>query len=117
MIYETRLEQPLSRARFLLRMLGHGLFGLVLVAVSLAIGMTGYEYFEDLAWRDAFVNSAMLLGGMGPVDGPKTDGGKVFAGLYALYCGLIVIVTVSVVLAPIVHRAIHKFHWTKDGAK
>jgi hypothetical protein len=117
MIYERRQDTPLSRARFLLRMLRHGLFGLILVAASLAIGIAGYEYFEDFAWRDAFLNSAMLLGGMGPVDGPKTDGGKVFAGLYALYCGLVVIITVSVVLAPVVHRLIHKFHWTKDSAK
>src|SRR5258706_229053 len=78
------------------------------------IGIAGYEHFEGLPWRDAFLNSAMLLGGMGPVDGPKTDAGKVFAGLYALYCGLVVIISVSVVLAPVVHRAIHLFHWKKE---
>ena len=115
MIYETRLQAPLSRVQFLLRLLRHALAGLVLVALSLGIGIAGYEHFEGLAWRDAFLNSAMLLGGMGPVDAPRTDGGKLFAGLYALFCGLVVIVSVSVVLAPVVHRAIHLFHWRKDA--
>jgi hypothetical protein len=73
MIYETRLDPPLPRARFLLRLAGHGLVGLLLVAASLGIGIAGYEHFEGLAWRDAFLNSAMLLGGMGPVDSPQTD--------------------------------------------
>ena len=58
--------------------------------------MAGYGYFEDLAWRDAFLNSAMLLGGMGPVDAPGTDGGKVFAGLDALYAGLVFIVAARI---------------------
>jgi len=115
MIYETRLDPPLPRARFLLRLLRHGLIGFLLLGASLGIGIAGYEHFEDLAWRDAFLNSAMLLGGMGPVDAPQTDGGKVFAGLYALFCGLVVIISVSVVLAPVVHRAIHLFHWKKEA--
>lgn len=71
-------------------------------------------YFEHLAWRDAFLNAAMLLGGMGPVDGPKSDGGKIFAGLYALYSGLLILVTAGVVLSPVLHRILHKFHWAKD---
>ena len=76
--------------------------------------MAGYEYFEHLRWRDAFLNSAMLMGGMGPVDAPRTNGGKVFAGLYALYAGLGFLVAAGVVLAPIVHRLMHKFHWRED---
>ena len=71
-------------------------------------------YFESLPWRDAFLNAAMLLGGMGPVDAPKTDGGKVFAGLYALYAGLLILITAGVVLAPVLHRLLHKFHWAQD---
>ena len=71
-------------------------------------------YFESLPWRDAFLNAAMLLGGMGPVDAPKTNGGKVFAGLYALYAGLLILITAGVVLAPVLHRLLHKFHWAQD---
>ncbi|HPU54569.1 MAG TPA: hypothetical protein PK359_23635, partial [Burkholderiaceae bacterium] len=70
--------------------------------------------FEGLRWRDAFLNAAMLLGGMGPVDAPRTDGGKVFAGLYALYAGLVFLVAVSLVLTPILHRLMHRFHWGQD---
>jgi hypothetical protein len=73
--------------------------------------MAGYACFEDLAWRDAFLNAAMLLGGMGPVESPQTDGGKLFAGTYALYSGLLFIVSVGIVLVPVAHRLLHKFHW------
>ena len=82
-----------------------------MLGVSLALGMMGYEHFENLPWRDAFLNAAMLLGGMGPVDPPKTDGGKVFAGLYALYAGLVFLVTAGLVFAPVLHRVLHRFHW------
>lgn len=113
-MYEARHSRPLSFRRFLLRMLRHALFALALVAVSLAIGMWGYETFENMGWRDAFVNSAMLLGGMGPV---KTDGlsdtGKVFAGLYALYAGLVLIIVIGVMMAPVLHRLMHLFHWAE----
>ena len=82
-----------------------------LVALSLGVGMIGYGYFEHFSMLDGFLNSAMLLGGMGPVNAPVTQGGKVFAGLYALYSGLVFIVTAALVFTPIVHRVLHKFHW------
>ena len=113
-MYETRAEPILPRGRFIVRLAQHSAGAFGLVALSLLIGMVGYVAFERLPWIDAFLNSAMLLGGMGPVNNPVTPGGKLFAGLYALYCGLVVIVTMGVVLAPILHRALHKFHWRKD---
>ena len=116
-MYESRAEAPLPLGRFVLRMLAHGGGVGVLVAVSLAIGMAGYHAFERLSWLDAFLNAAMLLGGMGPVDNPATSAGKLFAGLYALYCGLVVIVATGTFLVPVLHRAIHLFHWRRDHAK
>lgn len=113
-MYEARTHRPLTRQRFLLRLAAHSASALALVAGSLAIGMAGYMWFEGLAWRDAFLNAAMLLGGMGPVDAPKTDGGKLFAGLYALYAGLAFIVFAGLLVAPVLHRLLHKFHWDTD---
>ena len=95
-------------------MLLHFVAALALLLGSLMLGMAGYEYFEQLPWRDAFLNAAMLLGGMGPVDAPRTDGGKLFAGLYALYAGLVFLVAVGLIFAPVVHRVMHKFHWKQD---
>jgi hypothetical protein len=101
--------------RFLLRMLLHAAAAQLLVGASLIVGMWGYGYFEHMAWRDAFVNSAMLLGGMGPMktDG-LSDGGKVFAGCYALYAGLVFIIVIGIMLAPVIHRVLHVFHWTAE---
>ena len=87
-----------------------GVIALALIAVSLFIGMVGYHLLEGLNWMDAFLNASMLLGGMGPVNAPATFGGKLFAGLYALYCGLAVILVAGVILAPIAHRILHRFH-------
>jgi hypothetical protein len=110
-MYEDRNLRPITRIAFAGRLARHAAVALALTLVSLAIGMAGYEYFEDLPWRDAFLNSAMLLGGMGPVDAPKTPGGKLFAGLYALYAGLVFLIVAGLLLGPVVHRVLHRFHW------
>jgi hypothetical protein len=116
-MYERRSDPVLPRSRFRARLLRHAAAAAALVLGSLSMGMAGYVYFEHLSWLDAFVDASMLLGGMGPVHNPQTAGGKLFAGLYALYSGLVFLVTVGVVLAPILHRALHKFHWTEDSRR
>jgi hypothetical protein len=109
-IYERSGEPPLPRRQFYQRLARHFALALILLAVSLFIGMLGYEYFEHLEWHDAFENACMLLGGMGPVNNPASNAGKLFAGWYALYAGLVFIVTASVILAPLLHRMLHLFH-------
>ena len=113
-MYESKAHPPISRSRFIRRVLLHAAAALAMMLVSLMLGMAGYQYFEQLPWRDAFLNAAMLMGGMGPVDAPRTDGGKLFAGLYALYAGLILLVAAVLVVTPVVHRVMHRFHWEKD---
>ncbi len=113
-MYEHRATRPLPTSRFLRRLAKHVAVAILIVVVSLVVGMLGYSRFEKLPWRDAFLNSAMLLGGMGPVDAPKTPAGKLFAGMYALYCGLIFLVAVGIVFAPLLHRLLHRFHWTDE---
>jgi len=110
-MYESHAEPLLPRPRFLRRLSLHFFGAAGLLVASLLIGMAGYGYFEGLAWPDAFVNAAMLLGGMGPVDPPKTDGGKIFAGMYALYAGLVFLIAAGVIFVPVLHRLMHKFHW------
>jgi len=113
-MYESR-RQPLVRpADFLWRVLGHAAAALVLVAGSLALGMAGYMHFEALAPLDAFLEASMLLGGMGPLNPPVTHAGKLFAGFFALYAGLVFIATAALILAPVVHRVLHRFHLDRD---
>jgi len=108
--FERRGQPVIPSHHFLLRLAHSGIISLALIAFSLAIGMIGYHKLEDLSWIDAFLNASMLLGGMGPVNTPVTYAGKLFAGLYALYCGLSVIIAAGVIFAPVVHRILHKFH-------
>jgi hypothetical protein len=108
--FEHRAQPVIPPHQFLVRLARSGVIALALVAVSLAIGMVCYHLLEGLGWMDAFLNAAMLLGGMGPVNPPLTWGGKLFAGLYALYCGLVVIFIAGIILAPVAHRILHRFH-------
>jgi len=109
-MYESRKQPLLPSGLFARRMARHFAAAGVLIAASLGLGMAGYAGFEHLGWLDAFLNSAMLLGGMGPVNMPQTSAGKLFAGLYALYAGLVVIVVAGLMLAPVAHRLLHRFH-------
>jgi len=110
-MYEQKSEPPLLREFFARRMCRHALIAIGLVAFSLAIGMTGYCWFEHLSLLDGFLNTAMLLGGMGPVNPPVTAAGKFFAGCFALYAGLVFIVTAALLFTPLLHRLMHRFHW------
>jgi len=92
-------------------MADHVALAAVLVFVSLLVGMWGYEHYEHMPWRDAFLNTAMLLGGMGPVDPLHSNGGKVFAGIFALYAGVVFLVVAGLFLVPVIHRIAHLFHF------
>ncbi len=115
-MYEPRRHPPLPRRRFAVRMLRHVAVAVLLLAASLVLGMLGYEHFEHLEWHDAFENACMLLGGMGPVNNPVTPTGKLFAGWYALYSGLVFVVTTGIILAPALHRMLHLFHYDEHDS-
>lgn len=88
---------------------------LPLLVATLAIGMAIYHWIEDLSWTDSFLNAAMLMSGMGPVDRLHSTPGKWLAGGYALFCGLVFIVLAGVMLAPVIHSVLHRFHLESSG--
>ena len=88
----------------------NAVIGFALLVFSLGIGMIGYHIFEGLSWLDSLLNASMILGGMGPVNPLKTDAGKVFASFYALYSGVILLASVGILITPIFHRFLHRFH-------
>jgi hypothetical protein len=116
-MFEHRSRPLLPRPKYYRRLAKSILAGAGLVGVSLAAGMAGYHYFEYLPWLDAFANASMILSGMGPLANPQTVGGKLFAGCYALYSGLVLILVAGVVFAPVVHRFLHKFHVEDSNAE
>ena len=109
-MFEHRSQPLLPRHEYYKRLVRSTMVGFALIGFSLLLGMSGYHAFENLSWLDAFVNAAMLLGGMGPVDTLHTTAGKIFAGIYALYCGFTVLAVAGIVFAPVIHRALHRFH-------
>jgi hypothetical protein len=109
-MFEHRHEELLPRRSFLRRLAKYAMISLGIIIVSLVIGMIGYHMFEGFSWVDSFLNAAMLMGGMGPVGALHTDAGKIFAGIYALYCGLVVLVAIAIFAAPVFHRFLHHFH-------
>lgn len=108
-MYE-RTHLPLAPMRvFIRRILCNLTIGIGVILFSLGLGMTGYRYFEGMNWVDAYENAAMILSGMGPVDTLTTMGGKIFAGTYALFSGIIFLVVIALIIAPIFHRFFHSF--------
>src|SRR5947199_833082 len=109
-MYERRKQRLLSRFEFGKRVSRHGLMALGVLVFGLGIGVAGYHWLAHLNWINSLLNASMILGGMGPVDPLPTNAAKLFASFYALFSGLAFIGIVSVLLAPFVHRMLHRFH-------
>ncbi|MDD2764845.1 MAG: hypothetical protein PHE83_12820 [Opitutaceae bacterium] len=109
-MFEHRHDPLLPRREYYRRLTRHGLIALGLLSAGLGVGMCGYHYIENLGWIDAFANAAMIISGMGPLDPVKTAGGRIFAGCYAVFSGVAFLTTVGVLLVPVVHRFLHRFH-------
>lgn len=112
-MYEHKSEPLLPFRRFARRLLGHFIVALAAIFGSLGIGVVGYHFLERLTWLDALLNASMILGGMGPVDAIRTPAGKLFASFYALFSGVVFLVIVGILIAPIGHRFLHKLHLEK----
>ncbi len=109
-MYEDRKSPILKKSHFIARLANHFAVALLFVVASLFIGILGYHELESLSWTDSFLNAAMILGGMGPVNILQTEAGKLFAGFYALYSGMLFLVTAAILFTPLLHRIMHRLH-------
>lgn len=109
-MFEKKHQRIISRQRFRRRLLIAVLIDLIFLSFSLSIGVLGYHFIGGLSFVDAFLNASMILGGMGPVDTLTNDSAKIFSGLYALYSGIAFLTSFAILIAPIFHRFLHKFH-------
>lgn len=109
-MFEHKSEPLLSRGAFYARMARSGLIVVGILVFSLLVGSAGYHYLGALPWIDSLLNASMILAGMGPVDPLKTASAKLFATFYALYSGVAFLTIMAVLMAPLLHRLLHKFH-------
>jgi hypothetical protein len=109
-MFEHHTKPLLGRREFIARQLRYGLFSLLILLGSIGIGTAGYHRWGGLSWLDAFLNAAMILTGMGPVDRMETAGGKLFSAFYALFSGISFLTFAGVLFSPVYHRFLHKFH-------
>lgn len=109
-MFEHRHQALLPRAAFVRRFLIHISAASSIIIGSLTFGILGYHYLEHLSWIDSLLNASMILGGMGPVNALQTSAGKIFASFYALYSGIVFLVAAGLIIAPLLHRFMHKFH-------
>ena len=110
MKFEHYKKPLLTKNEFIRRQLRYAGLSLIILFVSLGTGTAGYHIFGNLSWIDAFLNASMILTGMGPVDHLETQGGKLFAALYALFSGIAFLTFAGVLFAPVYHRFLHKLH-------
>ena len=115
-IFEHSRQKPLSAIAFRLRLAKYFLIVALVIGSALFLGMIGYHRFESLSWIDSFLNASMILGGMGPVNEVKTQGGKIFAGCYALFSGLLFIAIAGLIFTPLIHRLLHIFHFEEESS-
>jgi hypothetical protein len=108
-MYESRHHPVIPAHTFLQRVIFHLFIGGGIIALSLCMGMFGYHHFEGMSWVSSYENAAMILSGMGPVDSLYTVKGKIFAGTYALFSGIIFLIVIAIIVAPLFHRFFHKF--------
>lgn len=114
-MYEHHRQPLASNKVFARRLALNALLGFLLLGFSLAIGMLGYHFLENLSWIDSLLNASMILGGMGPVNPLRTNAGKIFASFYAIYSGVILLASVGVLATPIFHRFLHRFHLVDEN--
>lgn len=110
----SKATQQQLRQKFVSHLWANVQVALAMLVASLVIGMCGYHWLAPMSWVDAFLNSAMLLGGMGPVDTLTNDAAKLFAGAYALYCGVVFIATAGLIITPVGAHVLHRFHLDQD---
>jgi hypothetical protein len=113
-MFEHRRESLLPRRAFARRVAWHLSIASVVVALALGFGVVGYHWLGGLPWIDSLLNASMILGGMGPVDLINSSAGKLFASFYALFSGLLFIGIASLLIAPFVHRVMHRMHLEDD---
>jgi hypothetical protein len=109
-MFESKSKPLASRKHFVNRQIRFSIYTVLILTTSLAIGVAGYMVFAGLGFIDALLNASMILTGMGPVNAMTTEGGKIFASLYAIYSGVAFLTTIGVFLSPIIHRILHKIH-------
>jgi hypothetical protein len=113
-MYEGKTAPLLTARQFAHRMLGHAAVAAAIIVAALALGICGYHWSEGIPWIDALLEASMILSGMGPLHEPQTTTGKLFASAYALFSGVVFLGLVAVVLAPVIHRVLHKFQLDDD---
>jgi len=116
-MFERKHDRVAPLSVFVKRLIGAVVIALGLIAFVLLIGIAGYHYLAGFDWIDSLLEASMILGGMGPVNSLPTDGAKVFASIYALFSGLVFIAVMGLVLSPVVHRILHKFHVDEKDVK
>ncbi|MDD5261498.1 MAG: hypothetical protein PHD76_06570 [Methylacidiphilales bacterium] len=109
-MFEHRHQKLISKQEFALRIFKNLVVALAMMFAALLVGVLGYHHFAKFSWVDAFLDASMILGGMGPVGELHSDSAKLFASFYALFSGIFFIGIAAVLLAPLVHRFMHRFH-------
>jgi hypothetical protein len=109
-MYEHKKQKLVPIRTFYQRVLKNILIASMVMAFCLIIGILGYHYTADIDWLDALHNASMILSGMGPVVEIKSTGGKWFSSFYALFSGVVFITNIGIILAPAIHRLLHRLN-------
>ncbi|MFW8564653.1 two pore domain potassium channel family protein [Orrella sp. 11846] len=114
-MYESKFHNLLSRKKFTIRILKHIAWALLVILLVLCLGVLGNVWFEHISFHDAVLNIALTVSGIGPFVLPQTVGGKVFFSAFSIFVGIVFTASIGMILAPVAHRVLHKFHLDTSG--
>ena len=109
-MFEHQKKPLITKSAYHRRLIGAAGLALLLITASLGVGILGYHWLEDMPWIDAYLSASMILSGMGVLAAPVSVEGKLFAGLYAIFCGLVLIAATAIMFTPVIHRFLHQMH-------
>src|ERR1043165_7957853 len=113
-MFENKTEQLLPLLKFARRLALSLALAVAVLAAGLSIGLLGYHFIAGFAWIDAFLESSMILTGMGPVGVLPSNAAKIFSAVYALFSGLVFLSVMAITITPLFHRFLHKFHLDEE---
>ena len=116
-MFEHKHQELVPVAVFIRRMVAYILLVILLILGILSIGIAGYHFLAGLTWVDSLLNASMILSGMGEIDPLTNTAAKIFASVYALFSGLVLIAIMGILFAPVMRRVLHSFHMEDKDLK
>ena len=114
-MFEHYRQPLLPRQKFFMRMVRSVIVSFCILLATILSGILGFHAIEGYSGLDAFLNSVMIMTGVGSVGTIATNAGKIFTGVYSIVSTLIFFAILAIIFTPVLHRVLHRLHVDVDN--